>query len=279
MCSGRCGPAPPLVHAGTVSPRAYGAAPGTVYFGVPALWSRLLREPEQAAVLRRARLLVSGSAALPVPVFDGVHALTGQHPLERYGMTETLITLGNPLHGTRRAGWVGHPMPGVRTRLADEHGRPVPHDGQTPGELCVSGPMLFDGYLNRPDATARTLDPDGWMRTGDIAVIDGDWHRIVGRASTDLISSGGYRIGAGEVEDALLAHPAVAEAAVLGEPDPDLGERVVAYVVADGVSEGDLIDFVSTHLSRHKRPRSIRFVPGLPRNAMGKVVKTQLRRD
>jgi fatty acid CoA ligase FadD36 len=137
--------------------------------------------------------------------------------------------------------------------------------------------MVFDGYLNRPEATAASFTADGWFRTGDIATIGPDgWHRIVGRASTDLIKSGGYRIGAGEVENALLAHPAVKEAAVIGTPDPDLGERVTAYVVADGMDEKALIAFVAERLSAHKRPRIVHLVDALPRNAMGKVVKTRL---
>jgi fatty acid CoA ligase FadD36 len=138
----------------------------------------------------------------------------------------------------------------------------------------MRGATLFTGYLNRPEATAAAFTGDGWFRTGDIATIDPDGtHRIVGRASTDLIKSGGFRIGAGEVENALLAHPAVREAAVVGAPHDDLGQEVVAYVVADGVSSADLIDFVADGLSRHKRPRRIVFVEALPRNPMGKIQK------
>jgi fatty acid CoA ligase FadD36 len=192
-------------------------------------------------------------------------------------MTETLITVSARADGPRRPGTVGVPLPGVRTRIVDEHGTPLPADGVAMGELQVCGPTLFDGYLNRPDADAATRTPDGWFRTGDIVTIEPDgWHRIVGRAATDLIKSGGYRIGAGEVEDALLAHPAVREAAVVGTPHPDLGQQVTAYVVADGVDGAELIDFVARHLSAHKRPREVRLVDALPRNAMGKVQKTRL---
>ena len=123
---------------------------------------------------------------------------------------------------------------------------PVPGDGETVGELEVRGPTLMDGYLNQPEATAALYTPDGWLRTGDVACVDQDgWHRIVGRQSTDLIKSGGYRVGAGEVEAALLAHPAVQEAAVIGEPDDDLGQAIVAFVVADGVTGPELCDFVA----------------------------------
>ena len=249
---------------------------GTLYFGVPTVWSRLVAEPAAAQALRGARLLVSGSAALPIPVFERLESLTGHRAVERYGMTETMITLSTRADGERRPGWVGLPVRGVSTRLVHE-GADVPDDGTTPGEIWVRGPMLFSGYHHRPEATAAVLDAQEWMHTGDIAVRDaGGMHRIVGRASTDLISSGGYRIGAGEVEDALLAHPAVREAAVIGTPHPDLGEAVTAFVVADGVGAEALSAFVAQRLSVHKRPRVVQLVDALPRNAMGKVVKSRL---
>ncbi|MBD2899906.1 Long-chain-fatty-acid--CoA ligase [Actinomadura sp. RB99] len=270
-----------LVHTGRPKPEAYAAAAsedgGSLFFGVPTVWSRLAADPASGEAMRAARLLVSGSAPLPVPAFERLEALTGHRPVERYGMTETLITVSARADGERRPGYVGLPLPGIETRLVAENGAPVPRDGETPGELHVRAPHLFKGYLNRPEATAKSFAPDGWFRTGDIATIGPDgWHRIVGRASTDLIKSGGYRIGAGEVENALLAHPAVREAAVAGTPHDDLGEQVTAYVVADGVTERQLIDFVAGRLSVHKRPRVVHLVGSLPRNAMGKVVKTRL---
>ncbi|WP_156656031.1 AMP-binding protein, partial [Mycobacterium sp. 852002-51971_SCH5477799-a] len=175
-----------------------------------------------------------------------------------------------------RPGWVGLPLTGVQTRVVDDDGGMVPHDGETVGKLHVRGPMMFDGYLNRPEATAEAFDTDGWYRTGDVAVIDADgMHRIVGRESVDLIKSGGYRVGAGEIETVLLGHPGVQEAAVIGMPDADLGQRIVAYVV--GSADGDeLIEYVAQELSVHKRPREVRIVDALPRNAMGKVLKKQL---
>ncbi|BFU44425.1 AMP-binding protein [Krasilnikovia sp. MM14-A1004] len=268
-----------LHHTGRPRPEAYAAAGGTLYFGVPTVWSRVCADPAVAAALSGARLLVSGSAALPVPVFARLAALSGHRPVERYGMTETLITVSGRADGERRPGHVGLPLAGVRTRIVHDEGHDLPRDGESIGELWVHGPMLFDGYLNRPDATAAARTADGWMRTGDIAAIGPDgWHRIVGRRSTDLIKSGGYRVGAGEVEDALLAHPAVREAAVVGTPHDDLGEQITAYVVADGVGGPELIDFVARTLSAHKRPREVRFVAELPRNAMGKVRKTLLGR-
>ncbi|WP_054816342.1 acyl-CoA synthetase [Nocardia arizonensis] len=271
----------PLIHTGKPTPKAYAEADGTLYFGVPTVWSRIVDDAESARRLAGARLLVSGSAPLPVPVFEKLRELTGQAPVERYGMSETMITLSTRADGERRPGWVGTPVLGVRTRLRDESGAPVPHDGESVGALQVTGPMLFDGYLNRPEVTAESWTEDGWFRTGDVAAIDPEgFHRIVGRESVDLVKSGGYRIGAGEVETVLLGHPAVAEAAVVGLPDDDLGQRVVAFVVLrDGASatpESELIDHVAQRLSVHKRPREIRVLDRLPRNAMGKVQKKLL---
>jgi fatty acid CoA ligase FadD36 len=266
-----------LVHTGRPTPEAYAAAGGSLYFGVPTVWSRVVAAPAQAAALRGARLLVSGSAGLPAVTFEALAQLCGQRPVERYGMTETLITLSSRADGERRSGQVGTALPGVRTRIVGDDGLPEDGDGDFAGELQVQSPTMFDGYLGAPEATASCWTADGWFRTGDVATrgVDG-WHRILGRASTDLISSGGYRIGAGEVEAALLTHPGVREAAVLGEPDPELGQRIVAYVVADGTGSADLAEHVAAWLSVHKRPRRIVFVPELPRNALGKVQKARL---
>ncbi|MEV6491087.1 AMP-binding protein [Actinoplanes sp. NPDC051633] len=256
-----------LVHTGKATPDGYAAAGGTLYFGVPTVWSRICAAPAAARALGTARLLVSGSAPLPVPVFDALSALTGQAPVERYGMTETLITVSARADGPRLAGHVGTPLAGVRTRLAGED-----------GHLQVRGPTLLDGYLRGGTVEPPGLAEDGWFPTGDIATIDADGnHRIVGRASTDLIKTGGYRVGAGEVEDALLLHPAVREAAVVGTPHPDLGEQVTAFVVADPVGESELIAFVAERLAAHKRPRVVRMVDDLPRNPMGKVRKSRLK--
>lgn len=272
-----------FIHTGKPTPQGYAQAAtehgGTLFFGVPTVWSRVGADETAARALRPARLLVSGSAPLPVPVFDRLAGLTGHQPIERYGASESLITLSTRADGERRPGWVGLPLSGVRTRVVDDEGALVPHDGETVGKLHVRGPMMFDGYLNQPDATAEAFDADGWYRTGDVAVIDAEgMHRIVGRESVDLIKSGGYRIGAGEIETVLLGHPDVAEAAVVGMPDADLGQRIVAFVV--GSAPGDeLIDYVAQELSVHKRPREVRIVDALPRNAMGKVLKKRLLTD
>ena len=265
-----------FVHTGRPDPQAYAAAGGTLYFGVPTVWSRIVNDPVSARALAGARLLVSGSAALPVPVFDRLAELTGHPPVERYGCTETLITVSTRAGGERRPGWVGLPLPGMATRLAGEDGSAVPHDGESIGSLQVRTPTVFQGYRNRPQASADAFTADGWYRTGDAAVIDADgMHRIVGRESVDLIKSGGYRIGAGEIETALLGHPGVAEVAVVGLPDEDLGQRIVAFVVGDAAPD-DLIGHVAQQLSAHKRPREVRLVDALPRNAMGKVLKKEL---
>jgi fatty acid CoA ligase FadD36 len=267
-----------LTHTGRPFPDRYAAAGGSMYFGVPTVWSRLVAEPDHARALSSARLLVSGSAALPIPVFEQLRDLTGQVPVERYGMTETLITLSTRHDGERRPGWVGLPISGVETRLRGDEGGEVAHDGEAIGGLQVRGTTLFDGYLNLPDVTAASMTDDGWFVTGDAVSIDSDgFHRIVGRASIDIIKTGGYKVGAGEVESVLLAHPTVRECAVVGVPDVDLGERIVGYVVGDGADAVTLIDHVAASLSVHKRPREIRLVTELPRNAMGKVQKQLLR--
>lgn len=266
-----------LVHTGRPTPDAYAAANGSMYFGVPTVWGRVCAEPAAARQLAAARVLVSGSAPLPVKVFGEMVALTGHAPIERYGMTETLITVSTRFDGERRPGWVGMPIDGVQTRLVGDDGVPAPHDGTTIGELQVRGTTMFDGYLNRAEATAASFDGQ-WFRTGDAAVIDeGGFHRIVGRQSMDIIKTGGFKVGAGEVEAALADHPSVREVAVVGLSDDDLGQRIVAYVVGEQVDTAALIEHVASTLSVHKRPREVRVVEELPRNAMGKVQKNLLR--
>jgi len=265
-----------LVHTGRPTPQAYAAADATMYFGVPTVWSRVCAEPSMATALRGARLVVSGSAPLPVAVFEQMQVLIGQAPVERYGMTETLITVSTRADGERRPGWVGLPIKGVESRFVDDAGQPLTPDGSSIGELEIRGTTMFEEYLNRPDATAESFDGD-WFRTGDAVVIDdGGFHRIVGRQSIDIIKTGGFKVGAGEVEAALMTHPAVVECAVVGASDADLGQRIVAYVVASDVDGTILIEHVAALLSVHKRPREVRIVDALPRNAMGKVQKKLL---
>lgn len=253
----------------------------TMMFGVPTMYHRIAEtvasDSALAAALRGARLLVSGSAALPVHDHQRITAATGQQVVERYGMTETLMNTSVRADGERKPGTVGVPLAGVELRLVDEAGVEIT-ELETVGEIQVRGPNLFTEYLNRPDATAAAL-ADGWFRTGDMATRDADGYvKIVGRKATDLIKSGGYKIGAGEIENALLEHPGVAEAAVTGEPDDDLGERIVAWVVPSGSppSAAELADHVSKLLAPHKRPRVVRFLDALPRNDMGKILKRAL---
>ncbi|ONI73385.1 acyl-CoA synthetase [Actinosynnema sp. ALI-1.44] len=255
-------------------------ADATMMFGVPTMYHRLAADaeadPALAEAIGKARLLVSGSAALPASDHDRIFQATGQRIVERYGMSETLMNCSVRAGGERRPGTVGPPVDGVDLRIVDEQGSRVP-DGEI-GEIEVRGPNLFLEYLNRPDATAEALR-DGWFRTGDVATVDPDGYvRIVGRRATDLIKSGGYKIGAGEIENVLLEHPQVAEVAVTGEPDDDLGERIVAWIVpaGDRPAEQDLIDHVARLLTPHKRPRVVRFLDALPRNDMGKVTKRAL---
>ncbi|WP_406445728.1 acyl-CoA synthetase [Streptomyces sp. NBC_01613] len=261
----------------------------TMLFGVPTMYHRIAQalseEPELAKALGRARLLVSGSAALPVHDHERITAATGRRVVERYGMTETLMNTSVRADGEARAGTVGVPLPGVELRLVEEDGSAITsYDGETVGEIQVRGPNLFTGYLNRPDATKDAFTADGWFRTGDMAVRDRDGYvRIVGRKATDLIKSGGYKIGAGEIENALLEHPGVREAAVTGEPDADLGERIVAWVVPTDPqtppSAEELADHVASRLAPHKRPRVVHYLSVLPRNDMGKIMKRALNRD
>ncbi|MGQ4460392.1 acyl-CoA synthetase [Streptomyces violaceoruber] len=261
----------------------------TMLFGVPTMYHRIAEtlpaDPELAKALAGARLLVSGSAALPVHDHERIAAATGRRVIERYGMTETLMNTSVRADGEPRAGTVGVPLPGVELRLVEEDGTPIAAlDGESVGEIQVRGPNLFTEYLNRPDATAAAFTEDGFFRTGDMAVRDPDGYvRIVGRKATDLIKSGGYKIGAGEIENALLEHPEVREAAVTGEPDPDLGERIVAWIVpADPAAPpalGTLADHVAARLAPHKRPRVVRYLDAVPRNDMGKIMKRALNRD
>ncbi len=274
-------------HLGRFSPQSIASAlrrGASMVFGVPTMYHRIVAEASKDAELAdafaSARLLVSGSAPLPAADHERMRELTGQAILERYGMTETLMNAGMRLGDPVVPGRVGPPVPGVECKLLDDEGSTIEtNDDQQIGEIAVRGPNLFSGYLNRPDATEAAFR-DGWFLTGDLATrAQSGSLRIVGRRATDLIQSGGYRIGAGEVEGALLEHPAVSEAAVTGRPDPDLGERVAAWVVIEPgqrVEPDELSAHVAGLLSKHKRPREVHFVDALPRNEMGKVIKRAL---
>jgi malonyl-CoA/methylmalonyl-CoA synthetase len=275
------------LHIGRFSPEGVQEAlsgRATMLFGVPTMYRRLAdaaaESPELATALGGARLLVSGSAALPASEHARIEELTGRGVVERYGMTETLMNTAIHADAQPAPGTVGPPLPGVDIRLVDDDGGVLEGaDDETIGEIQVRGPNLFLEYLNRPDATAEAMR-DGWFATGDMATRTAEGYiRIVGRRATDLIKSGGYKIGAGEIEGCLREHPAVEDAAVTGEADDDLGERVVAWIVLrEGASarQSELVDHVADQLAPHKRPRDVHFLDELPRNDMGKVQKARL---
>ncbi|HXY71476.1 MAG TPA: AMP-binding protein [Actinomycetota bacterium] len=276
-----------LRHVGRFSADAVAAelaAGATMVYGVPTMYRDLAdaadRDPGVARALRRARLLVSGSAALPLKDFERIEASTGQRVVERYGTTETLMICAVRAAGERRPGTVGPPVPGVEVRIVGDDGAEVEgQDEDAIGEVLVRGPNVFLGYLDRPVETQAVLR-DGWFATGDVAGRDPDGSvRIVGRKATDIIKTGGFKVGAGEVEAAILRHPGVAEVAVTGEPDDRLGERVVAWVVPVGAAPtlDELQELVAEQLGPHKRPRELRCLERLPRNDMGKVVKSALK--
>lgn len=237
-----------------------------MFFGVPTMYHRLAQSP-RVGELARLRLCVSGSAPLPAELHRSLAERGGQQVLERYGMTETLMLVSNPYDGERRPGSVGFPLPGVELRLSD--------DGE--GEIQVRGANVFAGYWDRPQATAESL-VDGWFRTGDLASIDADGYVTILGRSKELIISGGLNVYPREVEEVLLSHPDVAEAAVVGTPSDEWGEVVTAFVVpaSERGTEQSLLAFAAEQLAPFKRPRRLHFVDSLPRNALGKVVKHEL---
>jgi malonyl-CoA/methylmalonyl-CoA synthetase len=255
----------------------------TLYMAVPTVYRRLIETWAAAdeetrevwsAGARSCRLMVSGSAALPVPTLERWREITGHTLLERYGMTEIGMALSNPLLGDRRPGFVGTPLPGVEARLVDDEERPVPPG--TPGQIHVRGPNVFREYWRRAEATEEAFTADGWFRTGDQAVVEEGAYRILGRRSVDILKSGGEKISALEIEDVLRAHPAVRDCAVVGIPDPVWGDRVCAAVVperAEAVDEEELRAFAKERLAPYKVPKDFLMLDDLPRNAMGKVTK------
>lgn len=277
----------PRFDAEVVLPRVAAGA-YTLFMAVPTIYARLTSQlenggPAAAAILRGfagLRLMVSGSAALPAGLHRRWAALTGQVLLERYGMTETGMMISNPLHGERRSGAVGQPLPGVEIRLRGEQGEAIGMDGE-PGEIQVRGPAVFREYWRQAEATAASFQ-DGWFRTGDMAVLEEGYYRILGRLSVDIIKSGGYKLSALEIEAALLDHPAIRECAVVGLHDETWGETVaVAAALESGepaLALADLQHWGKDRLSTYKLPRHLLLVDRLPRNAMGKVAKREVGR-
>ncbi len=244
----------------------------TVMMGVPTFYARLLREPGlDRAACRQVRLFISGSAPLSPELFAAFRERTGHAILERYGMTETGMNTSNPLHGERRAGTVGVPLPGVTVRVAGA--------GET-GEIEVKGANVFPGYWRLPRQTAEAFTPDGFFRTGDLGFLDADGYLTINGRSKDLVISGGLNVYPREVEIAVESLPEVAESAVIGAAHPDLGEAVIAVVVAaPGAkpSEAGIIAALKGRLAGYKVPKRVFFVADLPRNSMGKIDKKALR--
>ncbi|GIW52465.1 MAG: long-chain-fatty-acid--CoA ligase [Gemmatimonadales bacterium] len=257
----------------------------TLFMAVPTIYARLIRAWEEADPERREamsqgarslRLMVSGSAPLPVTVMERWREITGHVLLERYGMTEIGMALSNPLRGVRVPGSVGTPLPGVQVRLVDESGCEVPPG--VPGEIEVRGPGVFLEYWGRPEAT-REAFRDGWFRTGDIGVLEEGRYRILGRKSVDIIKSGGYKISAVEIETALRGHPDIDDCAVVAVPDAELGEIACAAVVprqGRDLDAEDLRQWLKERLAAYKVPRRFLVTRELPRNALGKVLKPEL---
>jgi malonyl-CoA/methylmalonyl-CoA synthetase len=257
----------------------------TLFMAVPTIYAKLIAAWESASPAHRAdltracsrlRLMVSGSAALPVSILQRWKEISGHTLLERYGMTEIGMVLSNPLRGDRVPGSVGTQLPGVEVQLVGDDANPV--SPGTPGEIEVRGPNVFAEYWGQPDAT-RDAFRDGWFRTGDTAVVEGGVYRILGRTNVDILKTGGHKVSALEIEEALRKHPAVAECAVVGVPDPEWGERVAAAVVLhDGVALGlsSLRAWAKESLAPHKLPSRLLVLDALPRNAMGKAMKPTL---
>jgi malonyl-CoA/methylmalonyl-CoA synthetase len=258
----------------------------TLLMAVPTIYAKLISaweaaDPERRVILsercRALRLMVSGSAALPVTAMERWRTITGHVLLERYGMTEIGMALSNPLHGERRPGFVGVPLPGVDVRLVDEDGRELGPGAA--GEIEVRGPGIFLEYWDRPEATSEAFR-DGWFRTGDVAVLEGGMYRILGRRSVDIIKTGGHKVSALEIEEVLRSHPDVLECAVVGVEDAEWGERVWAVVVLSRgcqLTLDGLRTWAADRLARHKIPTRLALVDELPRNALGKVVKARVK--
>jgi len=256
----------------------------TLFMAVPTIYSRLIaayeqsspqRQAEVTAGCRKMRVMVSGSAALPVSTLERWREISGHTLLERYGMTEIGMALSNPLHGERVPGHVGKPLPGVEVRRVDESGKPLASD-ETPGEIEIRGPAVFLEYWGKPEITASSFHA-GWFRTGDVAVVEDGVYRLLGRTSIDIIKTGGYKVSALEIEEVLRTHPDIRECAVVGIADPEWGERVAACLVLEDSAGGLDIETLRTwgkeRLAAYKVPTLLTLVDDLPRNAMGKVQK------
>lgn len=258
-----------------------------VFMAVPTIYVKLIQYfdtidtenlKEICDGFARMRLNISGSAACPVKLFNQWKKLTGQVLLERYGMTEIGMGISNPYSGERRAGYVGQALPGVEIAIFDEYDKAISEEGLA-GEIRVKGNNVFLEYWDNEKATRESFK-EGWFCTGDVAVLESGYYRIMGRSSVDIIKSGGYKLSALEIEGVLLTHDAIAEVAVVGVPDETWGESVTAFI---GLNPGASLDFSDLRswcdgkMSSYKIPKSIKIVDALPRNAMGKVTKPALK--
>ncbi|MGY6744540.1 MAG: acyl-CoA synthetase [Cecembia sp.] len=251
----------------------------TIYFKLIAYYDTLSEE-EQIAITERLkifRLMVSGSAALPISVMERWHQISGHYLLERYGMTEIGMAISNPYHGERRAGHIGQALKGVEVRLCDEQDNEIPLD--QPGEIQIKGPSVFKAYWKKAEATAKAFTVDGWFKTGDIAVMEDGYFKILGRDSIDIIKSGGYKISALEIEEVLRTHPDIKDCGVVGIPDEEWGEKVVAALVTKTHLDTEALRlWIKEKMPAYKVPRTYIRVEDLPRNAMGKVTKNELKK-
>lgn len=253
----------------------------TIYFKLIAYFETLPADEQVllSAVMKKFRLMVSGSAALPVTVMEQWKKISGHVLLERYGMTEIGMAISNPYRGERKAGYVGLPLPGVRIRLTDEKDQDVAVGD--PGEVLVKGENVFSEYWNKPEVTTSSFTIDGFFRTGDIAVSENGYYRIMGRSSVDIIKSGGYKISALEVEEVLRTHPFVKDCAVVGLENEEWGELVVAAIVPADLQDIDTVvlnSWMREQLPAYRVPRKYLVIKELPRNAMGKVTKHDVKK-
>jgi malonyl-CoA/methylmalonyl-CoA synthetase len=251
----------------------------TIYFKLIAYFETLPQQIQEGfrSRLQTFRLMVSGSAALPISVMQKWQQISGHYLLERYGMTEIGMAISNPYTGERRAGHIGQALQGVQVRICNEEDRPIPFDQA--GEIQVKGPSVFKEYWGKPEATQKAFTNDGWFKTGDIAVMDDGYFKILGRDSVDIIKSGGYKISALEIEEVLRKYPGINDCSVVGIPDEEWGEIVGAAIIAeDSLDEKSISTWIRERMPAYKTPRKYCFLEELPRNAMGKVTKNELKK-
>jgi malonyl-CoA/methylmalonyl-CoA synthetase len=257
-----------------------------LFMAVPTIYFKLITHYESLPsteqiiltdAMRKFRLMVSGSAALPVTVMGKWKKISGHTLLERYGMTEIGMGLSNPYDGERKAGYVGMPLPGVQVRLTNENYEDVLKDEA--GEIIIKGDNVFNEYWNKPDATEKAFTEDGWFKTGDVAVMEDGYYRIMGRNSVDIIKSGGYKISALEIEEVLRTHPSIKDCAVVGLENEEWGELVAAAIVTnESIDIPSLNTWMRERMPAYRVPRKYLELKELPRNAMGKVTKNEIKK-